>query len=115
MKLYVQCPYCNYRTHVVGSTAENRSALAEQIGSPYFTMRCQHCKITESHYFNDVYAEGAASSILSAALIVGIVGGMISGPIGMLLCGIFGTALGAGIDLREAVRVRNFNASQVIE
>lgn len=108
MRLYVRCGHCGYRTYL-NIVADSRSALANRIGSHYFTMRCSHCGINETYFVNDVVAERGASTTPAGAILGGIVGALIAGPIGLFLGGGAGAVLGGSSDAQERERVNRFN------
>lgn len=112
MRLYVRCGHCGYRTYL-NIVVDSRSALANRIGSRYFTMRCSHCGINGTYSVNDVVAETGASATPAGAILGGIVGALIAGPIGLFLGGGAGAILGGTSDAQERERVNRFNKEVV--
>jgi len=110
MRLFVICRYCQGKIYI-NSTARNRSELPYQFSlqciQPACSLRNQN-QIFTSH---DVQAEPGVAGLVSGAIVLGALAGLIAGPEGAILGGFIGALLGSSSDQAENEAVRRFNES----
>ena len=115
MRLYVLCKYCRNKIHF-NSPAKIRAEL------PYlFNLQCQkpNCQAHVGHQIygrgeiynrSDVWAELGISGKVGGALVTGILGGLVAGPIGLLLGAAIGGGAGSSSDQADKEAVARFNS-----
>lgn len=108
MRLYVECHNCGFQTYL-SVVEETRNALENYLGSQYFSIDCSYCDIADTYSVNEVFAERGSSTVPGVAMLGGIAGALILGPIGILLGGGAGALLGDLGDTQEENRINRFN------
>ena len=114
MRLYTTCKKCKRKTYLIGIVAESRVTFAQQIKKKKVGVQCGGCNTLGVHSVNDVYAEGSGSVIGIFMLGLGICAALFVGPVGIILGGAIGAAVGFGWDSAEAEQVRIFNVSVIM-
>ena len=91
------------RTYI-NLTAKSRTELMQKLGNEFFTVS------GEVYTVWDVQAEPETGSTGAGTVIGGLVG-LLGGPIGLLIGGTFGAAIGKNQDFTEKEKVEFFNQS----
>lgn len=107
MRLYVRCHNERCQAKIlISSTSRVRSRL------PYtFELVCPSCGRQETHYNYEVFAEVDPPKASLGAIVGGLIGAIILGPIGALGGAILAGGAGANADNLDRKAVERFNAS----
>lgn len=110
MRLFVYCQHCGNNIYF-NSPVKTRNEL------PFnFILRCGQINCPSlgqdlTFYNYEVQAEVDRKGVLSGALILGGLGGIMGGPVGALIGGLIGVKAGSNSDQEEIIAVERFNNS----
>jgi predicted RNA-binding Zn-ribbon protein involved in translation (DUF1610 family) len=106
LRLYVVCHNRSHAKIYTSSAAQIRSQL------PYaFELQCPSCGNRDIYHNYEVFAEEEPTKVPVGAILGGILGAIIAGPIGALGGAILAGGVGAGADNADRQAVERFNSS----
>src|SRR5258708_6193969 len=108
MKFFIhQCQNCRNRIYLAVQATE-RSDLRLRFNGEHFYAICDKCQSKHLYNVSEVFAEPEKTGTVTGGIVGGLIG-LIGGPLGLLIAGGIGAAIGNSVDDDEQKKANLFN------